>query len=134
MPKQSASLSNNGIVIHIGLSRLNGALCHIRRPISPPCLKLSNPMPDQKLKKEKKNILIEAIHITIAQFTLNSHQIQARFITSEWRCCSGRGLPLWSVGDHLLWLQYEAQEIYHSLSLCSLCDINVLHFAVWSTT
>jgi len=36
MPKESASLATNGVIVDITLAYLNGALSHIGRSISPP--------------------------------------------------------------------------------------------------
>jgi hypothetical protein len=45
MPPKSASLSYNGVVVHIALSSLYRALSYVCWSIGPPAAKLSNPMP-----------------------------------------------------------------------------------------
>jgi hypothetical protein len=55
MPKQSPSLTNNGVVVDIALASSYGALSYVSGSIGPPTSKLSNSMP---VSKRKDSILI----------------------------------------------------------------------------
>ena len=45
MPPESASLSYDGVVVHIALSSLYRALSYVCRSVSPPASKLPDSMP-----------------------------------------------------------------------------------------
>ena len=70
MPPESASLTNNGVIVDKSLACLNGALSHICWPISPPWLKLSNSMPISNSDKFYDTLLLCSNHNKVTRLIL----------------------------------------------------------------